>query len=290
MNTSLGNGFSNMMITLFLANQQHISNGYSGSIEDWVGNFPQYVQGVFEGDDGLCVFHPQAKPITRDFTDLGLIIKLEDHSEIGTASFCGNLFDPIDKIQVCDPRRVLCTIGWSNRKYVRAKKTTKHAILRCKANSYLNQYPGCPIIQELSSWILRCTSENLEKEMAYIERLGFWKKIKAGQAYQRLGIIQKQATPGRTRLLVERLFDVDVQAQLDMESWFRNQTVLGPIDLTCIMHTIPDVWKQTYEQLVMENYDDHPIITLNEKELALEAISKMERYQPTIACLKDLII
>lgn len=289
MNTSLGNGFSNMMFTLFQANQTHLKNGYVGSLDSWISNCFEYVRGVFEGDDGLCVFHPSCRPTSADFQAMGMIIKLEDHKEIGTASFCGNVFDPIDMIQVCDPLKVLCSMGWSNKKYVRATSATKASILRCKANSYINQYPGCPIVQALSLYVLRVTSVDLDRELRYLDNSGHWAKGKYRQAYDKLETLVPLATPGRTRDLVERMFQVPPECQIEMENWFHAQTELVPIDLSPVWSYIPELWKENYNLHVSTLYDEGPIITLDERDRASTYLDQLAVIQPTVSILKQLI-
>ena len=84
MNTSLGNGFSNLMFMAFVCEKLGLN-----------------CNGVVEGDDGLFAFNGNT-PSASDFTKYGFNIKLDVHSEISTASFCGNVFDPEDRqIMTC---------------------------------------------------------------------------------------------------------------------------------------------------------------------------------------------
>lgn len=287
MDTSLSNGFTNMMLTFFTANQKHVSQGYVGNMESWINNYHEYVTGVFEGDDGLCVFHPNCHPTTKDFTQMGVIIKLEDVPAIGLASFCGNLFDPIDLIQVCDPIKVVASIGWSNKKYVKASQQTRYAILRCKANSYLNQYRGAPIIQSLAAYILRTCPEDVERELRYVENSGHWMKGKYSQAYTSLNKTLK-LTPRRTRLLVEQLFNIPIDVQITFEKYLDSLIVLQPLNVDCLMQYIPHDYIDNYYKHVIPVYDEGSIISLNEKKEALEYVDYMAKFQPSINALKEL--
>jgi len=93
MNTSLGNGFSNLMFLLFAAHYYKI---------DFVGP-------VVEGDDGLMGL--ARKIPAQYFHKMGLNVKMETHELLSYASFCGMIFDPIERINITDPRK---TFGHDN--------------------------------------------------------------------------------------------------------------------------------------------------------------------------------
>jgi len=141
MNTSLGNGFTNLMAMWFLSEKAGCTD------------FAM----VAEGDDGLSTMTGQP-PTSADFAKLGLNIKLQRHDKLEEASFCGLVFDPDDLINVTDPREVLCEFGWALSRYANCRRNRLMALLRCKSLSYQHQYPGSPIIQSLAQYGLRCTS------------------------------------------------------------------------------------------------------------------------------------
>ena len=105
--TSLGNGFSNLMLMLFACHR--------------IGS---KCTGVVEGDDGFFVCSPRA-PTSKEFKEIGFTIKMERHDSLTTASFCGIVFDTIDKINVTDPMEVLIGFGWSKTPYVGARPARK---------------------------------------------------------------------------------------------------------------------------------------------------------------------
>lgn len=285
--TSLGNGLGNLMFMLYIANQKHITNGYVGTMEAWIASYPKYVLGVFEGDDALLKFLQACKPELADFQRLGLLVKLEEFTNLGHASFCGNLFDPHDLVQVTDPRKVLASFGWSNRKYVSANERTKKAILRCKAMSYSYQYAGAPIIQELMAWILRVVPSDIEKEMKYIDNVGVWYREKYKEAYSRPQ--QYRPTPWRTRLLVEELYGVSPGDQVIAEEWFKSQDTIRPIDLPHLADDLDPLWADYYQRHVIRKYDEHAIISLDEKTKACDYVETMAQLQPSFRALKTLI-
>lgn len=233
MNTSLGNGWANYVIMDFVAKT--------------VGS---QVTGVFEGDDGLCVFHPIA-PSVSDFTKLGLTVKLEYYDQLSRASFCGLVFDDHDLIVVADPKKSLATFSWIQKQYLRSRPGKLQALLRCKALSLLSQYPGCPILQALGSYGLRVT-KNTTKLTAVIDTLrDMWERDKIMAAIKD-GHEDKEV-PIRTRILVEEVFGVSVSQQLLTEeklSLTENLEVLSvPIDFPEMWSSFADVYVAPFDRL-----------------------------------------
>jgi hypothetical protein len=82
MNTSLGNGFTNLMLLLFLFSE-----------------LGEEVSPVVEGDDS-CTSYMNRAPTTKDFADLGFTIKIQTYDNFEEMSFCGIIFDPHDLVNV----------------------------------------------------------------------------------------------------------------------------------------------------------------------------------------------
>jgi len=209
MNTSLGNGFSNLMFMLFVCESKGSKN----------------VLGVVEGDDGLFRIDGPI-PTPEDFAALGLNIKLDVHSSINTASFCGIVFDPDDRINVTDPVSVMLNFGWTSRRYMKAKKSRLNLLLRCKALCLAHQYPGCPILASLSSYVLRLTPS--------YDVSGFIANSGGFNSYERAQLLGMKEVPHRdiginTRHLVEDLFKIPIVAQINIENYFNKQQRLCPI-------------------------------------------------------------
>lgn len=251
--TSLGNGFTNLMVFLFIV---HKIGGWDPRI-------------VVEGDDGLGN-NAGPKPTSEHFTKLGLVVKLERHTDISTASFCGIIFDPEDMINVADPRECVAQIGWCSRQYALAKPSKRKALLRCKALSYAHQYPGCPIIQSCALWLLRATRghEQAARDIVGKQKyVNMWYKNKMMAAFRdEKKLVPK--TPGNgTRFLVERKYGITVEQQKEIEAYFDGLDHIQPINIPCLNWSFPNEWKEYYANYVINvgkgDRIDYPALNWN---------------------------
>lgn len=238
MNTSLGNGFSNLM----MMTETCLRIGL-----DW-----SEIIGVVEGDDGLFRF-TGVSPTTEDFTVAGCDIKLNTYDRISDASFCGLLFDEVDRQVIKDPYDIITSIGLLTKQYAKARRGKKLALLRAKALSTIYQYPGCPIVAELSKYILR--------ETKHIDMRSVIDKCNTFDSYHRERYLealkqhqyQSDLTIGMgTRLLFNDLYGIPVDVQLRLENHFRNKVGLEPFNdvfLDYCMGTSNEMkhWQEYYE-------------------------------------------
>jgi hypothetical protein len=234
MDTSLGNGFSNHMAILFCCAE--------------VGSLS--VECVVEGDDGLTVVTGPV-PTSEHFRRIGMNVRLEVHESIGEASFCGLVFDQEDRILVRDPLRVLVDFGWTEARYRCARDRKKRALLRAKSLSMLYQFAGCPILTNLGLYGLRITDD-----------IGFYDLYKVVNSkgiteYQRrvlLEAIEKTSEswdkkPGvKTRVLVEKLFGISIEAQLKYEKYLDGLNELQPLDPRFLDVLMPEDWHEYDEK------------------------------------------
>lgn len=205
MNTSLGNGFANLMLFMYAC--------------ECVGS---EAVGVIEGDDGLNRVKGPI-PTTELFEEMGFTIKLDVHDQIETASFCGIIFDTEDRVNVTDPRPLLLNFGWAGTSYTNCRNKRKMELLKAKSLSYLHQYAGCPIAQELALYGLRITKHiDLTRFLNKSRNLGHWQREKLLQAMEHPGVAKP--VPHRTRALVEQLYGVDIAMQLSIEKYLSSLT------------------------------------------------------------------
>jgi len=140
--TSLGNGFTNLMLMLFVCSEHKV-----------------HCVGVVEGDDGLFRIDTKDLKIIQadDFMKLGFEIKLAVRATIGESSFCGLMYGSSYE-NVRDPLEVLCRFGWTKSPRRFGGPRVMAGLLRAKALSLAYELPGCPILRNLAIAALRVTS------------------------------------------------------------------------------------------------------------------------------------
>lgn len=230
--TSLGNGFSNLMFMDFMAKEC----GCYG------------LTGVVEGDDGLfsmTVGPGGHLPTKEDFASIGLIIKPEWHDELRTASFCGIVFDEDNRRNLRDPIPTLVGFGWSGSTYAKSGDAVLRELLRSKALSLAYESGGCPILRSLAMYGLRVTAgvrvrQSIIDKMGYWRRLRFMEAVKEGPDLRPIGI--------ESRLLVETLYGVSVEAQLKAEAYLDSLDELQPLSFPMLDHLFNPQWNQYFSQ------------------------------------------
>lgn len=142
MNTSLGNGITNLITIMYLC---------------WKKFKFILTAIVVEGDDSLFRLPAHCKLDESDFASLGLNTKIEYHNRLATAGFCGAIFHEADLKNLVDPGRILRRFGYVDNKYHNARHSKKMGLLRAYGFSIYYQYHGCPIVESLARYLLRVT-------------------------------------------------------------------------------------------------------------------------------------
>lgn len=135
--TSLGNGFTNLIIATYLAEQKG-----------------GYICGFVEGDDGL--FCSTVDLSSSDYAACGFDAKVKVEADPCSASFCGMIFSDSGEI-IRDPRQFFCKFSWTAN-YITAGLAVKKQLLRAKALSTVYETPQCPIVGALARRALQLTS------------------------------------------------------------------------------------------------------------------------------------
>jgi len=205
--TSLGNGFSNLMLADFIATRK------GGRITGFV-----------EGDDGLFF---SSVPITvQDFLELGFEIKILLHTNLLHTSFCG-LVCSEDLITMTDPRKVLMTFGWTHSLLMNGGKKVRNELLKAKALSLAYEHPQCPILSTLAKTVL----ERLSCSKARFEH-GWYEQhlIQQVVEFKEETAVLLELGPSETvRTDFAEVFGISIMQQLEVEREIRSWHS-GPLD------------------------------------------------------------
>lgn len=181
--TSLGNGFSNLMLALYLADK------HQGKLNGFV-----------EGDDGI--FATDFELLEQEYADLGFTIKCQEISDPCTASFCGMVFAESGQI-LRDPRHFLANFAWTT-SYIHAGPRIMSELLKAKALSAAYETPNCPIVTAMVSLALEKTQQ-VDPRFVY-------------DGYHSVGTTSRPGVPNHdTRELFARLYGIQPDAQEEIE-------------------------------------------------------------------------
>jgi len=283
MNTSLGNGFSNLMFMLFVLEKSACRD----------------VRGVVEGDDGL--FTCSGTPDESLFDKLGLRIKLEKTDSLAEASFCGMIFDTDDRLTVTNPLEVLASVGWASARYSRSGTKILRPLLRCKALSLAHQYPGCPIISALAHYVLRETRDVRRIRMVKVlnsrKGMSMWERDQLLDALADESRITRLEPPINTRFLVEKKYGITVEEQRAVERYFDKCTELRPLKLDYMVDKCPQSWRDYWTTYVLSPVDlDRPIVSAPHHVVQLPCrldgqwlvpLDAPKRRRPRMRCRQD---
>lgn len=246
MNTSLGNGIMNYLITTFVMKEAGCTN----------------VKGVYEGDDGL-ITATGVPPTVDDYASIGITATLKVHKSIETASFCGMVFDQEDRRNLCDPIDVLLEFGWTNSRYSRAGRAKKLQLLKAKSLSLLYQYPGCPVVSSLAKYGLRVTRGVRIGNV--VDSMNMWEREQLLQALKHRAVYDVPV--GRnSRMVVEEVFGLRIEHQLDIEKYLDTLDELVPLEIPYL-----DIYMHKHQIDFYKSYQavggtvDRPVLNLSVK-------------------------
>lgn len=221
MNTSLGNGYVDWILSKFFA----FKNGCL-----------DLHRGFFEGDDSIVV-SPYV-PTVDDYRIVGFNVEMSVETSIATASFCGIVFDEQDLVNVTNPLDEMTSFGWTNRTYVRSKLSKKMALLRAKSMSLAYQYPGCPVLSALARYGLRVTRGYDPRSVR--KNMNAWEKSQFDEAFGRfkLRTFLDAKVGMRTRLLVEKRYGLPVEDQFKTERYLDSLGTLRPLECPWLLKCV----------------------------------------------------
>lgn len=228
MNTSVGNGFTNLMLTKFQLWRYGCTN----------------IRMFVEGDDCLVSY---IGPMFDDTIArrLGFRVKMQYFNHPNHASFCGQIFDHHHLRVITDPIKIILNFPWFSMIY-RHRPTTWKGLSRAKALSLLYQYPGCPIIQPFAERVLSLTFgvEAIVDMSAepYTRQL-----LQSAIVAERICVPIEYAT----RELMAELFNISITNQLLLERFF-SYLDYGPYRCPIIMQYVSQDMKYFYSKYVVE--------------------------------------
>jgi hypothetical protein len=233
MNTSLGNGFSNLMITLFTLTVHGCRD----------------IRLFVEGDDCVCTYWGPV--ISSDFlVRLGFLVKLKYLTSPCEASFCGNIFDLFSLVVIADPIKILLNFSWINMKYFRSSHAMKMGLLRSRALSLIYQYSGCPVIQPFAMRVLELTKGFKAVLDTTID--GYHKHIyEAAIALEPKLQDVLRPVSFKSRELMFSVYEISISFQLMLEDHFAKME-FGPINCPIVLSTVNADMLHYYEHYVRQ--------------------------------------
>lgn len=208
-NTSLGNGFTNLMLMKFMCEKTNI-----------------VCEGFVEGDDGLFAF--SGEPDFSIITRLGFDLKFEPHATPYTSSFCGLLLSR-SLASFTEPLFEIIKFGWSMSTLKHStKKKVRLGLLRAKALSLFYCHPRCPMLTALAVKYIALT-QGVEPIFSnnYWERKIVDETIKFGHAAR---LEYEKGITIEDRIDFAGLFHIDVPIQKAFEEYIMSEANFGPLD------------------------------------------------------------
>lgn len=219
MNTSLGNGFSNLMLMLFISSEE----GF------------EILNAVVEGDDGL--FEIRGRPPTPQlFKSYGLELKIQP-SRPHLASFCGCVYNPENQRNFGHPLKHLITFGWCGRRHLSLRRRRKMELVMSRVYSLCALYPGVPLIWKLCQLCINNFDEvRFYRAKRYLDR------------YKLSNIVLTDKVESPTfsdRLFFEEITGISPHEQETIERDMENTFPI--IKSPTLLNHLPEVWRWNWE-------------------------------------------
>lgn len=252
--TSLGNGFTNLMVMLCFMEECGISG----------------VDGVVEGDDGLYAVPQRFAdriPDTKFFADRGFNVKLAVRESVNEATFCSMVFDSETLHVLKEPTFALARLGWVPRPYI-GKRAKRLGLLRAKLTSLLYECSCCPILGAAAFHGLRLTSGVLADWSLLLRSSYYRDELLAAMRFDcsRLPV----PSPG-DRKLFSKHFNISEEEQLRIEQEFAecediDRLLSGRYLRLLFERLAPPSWQLTSDQFTEILYRGEPVELINRPE------------------------
>lgn len=230
--TSLGNGFTNLMVNFYMFSQWGLE-----------------VDGVFEGDDGVLSFSRQGNyPKEADYANFGCKLKLKIVRNLGDAEFCGMFADESVGDLIGDPVWIMSTVGWSNSMQKAGSQRICYELLKAKAYSLVHELPRCPIVRSFANYLLRLTAKFSPRfSTNKYGELDWW----TSQVMEHAGKSAPSSTiHPKSRSFMARTFGISEDTQHKYETYFDNCDV--DVDIPAVGIVIPECFSMNWQMNVRE--------------------------------------
>jgi hypothetical protein len=232
--TSLGNGFTNLILNEFVASRVGCK-----------------LVGFVEGDDGLFAGTGPV-PKVSDYEEIGFTMKMAKRDSVLEASFCGIVCGQ-DYVNVIDPIKNLVKFGWTHSAQMHSKKRkVQMGLLRAKAYSLYYEAPQCPLTSVFAKRVLELTKgvkPIFDTEYRTVEIM---KGIEPDVLHY-FGPI----TP-ISRELVQHRYEIPVCTQIALEKKFEKMN-LGMLHLPELEPMFPSDWVDNWVLRVREQGASGPM-------------------------------
>jgi len=196
--TSVGNGFTNLMLFNFMCEVVGVQ-----------------FDGLVEGDDGLFATSGPITGATEFLARLGQVVKIEAVRDPCEASFCGMIF--ADQGVIKDPRKLFINFGWTS-SYVYGGERVMRSLLRSKALSLAYECGSCPM-----AWALAVRALQLTRGVTVTHATQSYNVVPASEA-ECLSHLEPPSPA--TRALFADLFGISVPQQIKAEEYILASTDL----------------------------------------------------------------
>jgi len=204
--TSLQNSFLNFCLMSYLAMLTRFDEP-----SEHIAEIDDVFFGLIEGDDGICLDVGQSiEPAQR----LGCLLSFDRQENFGMAKFCGVTCDPLERIVVINPLKVLRTFFVLEGRYESARENTHLRLLRAKALSYLYLFRDCPVVGPLAYKVCQLTSGF---DVRAISSGSYGVMSYLVEAQKAKPWLKDPVVTPNSRLVVERKYGLDVGQQIYLE-------------------------------------------------------------------------
>lgn len=237
--TSLGNGFTNLMVMTFVAH-----------LKGW-----KECVGVVEGDDGLFRIAGDI-PSSEDFEMVGFTIKSEISNELGNAGFCQLYYAEGEYENLVDPLKILLRAGWTMTSSLHSSPEKLEPLALAKAYSMVCEAPANPITGALALWLIRNIKQTAKFDYFDSDRWWVEQCMKSN-----LDECIARALKGPTlsqRLFCQSKWNIAVSDQIEIENYFNNSNRIGPIRCPLIMKYMDDWSICSWHNHVIECHKGNP--------------------------------